>query len=51
LVAQAAVGVSAQGLLAGHGVRLAVMRVYRTREFDGQSTNQAYGSVALSFEF
>lgn len=50
-VAQAAVGVSAQGLLAGHGVRLAVMRVYRTREFDGQSTNQAYGSVALSFEF
>ncbi len=50
-VAQAAVGVSAQGLLAGHGVRLAVMRVYRTREFDGQSTNQAYGSVALSFEY
>lgn len=50
-VAQAAVGVSAQGLLAGHGVRLAVMRVYRTCEFDGQSTNQAYGSVALSFEF
>ena len=51
LVAQAAVGVSAQGLLAGHGVRLAVMRVYRTREFDGQRTNQAYGSVALSVEF
>lgn len=50
-VAQAAVGVSAQGILAGHGVRLAVMRVYRTREFDEQSTNQAYGSVALSIEF
>jgi hypothetical protein len=50
-VAQAAVGVSAQGILAGHGVRLAVMRVYRSREFEEQSTNQAYGSVALSIEF
>lgn len=50
-VAQAAVGISAQGILAGHGVRFAVMRVYRTREFKGQSTNQAYGSVALSIEF
>lgn len=50
-VAQAAAGVSAQGILAGHGVRLAVMRVYRTREFEEQSTNQAYGSVALSIEF
>lgn len=50
-VAQAAVGVSAQGILAGHGIRLAVMRVYRSREFEEQSTNQAYGSVALSIEF
>lgn len=50
-VAQVAVGVSAQGILAGHGVRLAVMRVYRSREFEEQSTNQAYGSVALSIEF
>ena len=50
-VAQVAVGVSAQGILAGHGVRLAVMRVYRTREFEEQGTNQAYGSVALSVEF
>lgn len=50
-VAQAAVGISAQGILAGHGVRLAVMRVYRTREFEEQSTNQAYGSIALSVEF
>lgn len=30
---------------------LAVMRVYRSREFEEQSTNQAYGSVALSIEF
>ncbi|MBK6673704.1 MAG: lipid A deacylase LpxR family protein [Proteobacteria bacterium] len=50
-VSQAAVGVSIQGLLAGRGVRLAVMRVYRTREFEEQQTNQAYGSVALSVEF
>ncbi|APR04159.1 Type I secretion system, outer membrane component LapE [Thauera chlorobenzoica] len=50
-VAQAAVGVSAQGILEGHGVRLAVMHVYRSREFEEQSTNQSYGSVALSFEF
>lgn len=50
-VAQAAVGVSAQGILAGHGARLAVMRVYRTREFEEQGTNQDYGSIALSIEF
>jgi lipid A 3-O-deacylase len=50
-VAQAAIGVSAHGILAGHGVRLAVMRVYRTREFEEQKTNQAYGSIALSIEF
>lgn len=50
-VAQAAVGVSAQGILAGRGYRLAVMRVYRTREFDEQRTDQAYGSIALSVEF
>lgn len=50
-VAQAAVGVSAQGIIAGRGYRLAVMRVYRTREFEEQSTNQAYGSLALSVEF
>lgn len=50
-VAQAAVGISAQGIVAGHGIRLAVMRVYRTREFEEQDTNQAYGSVALSVEF
>lgn len=50
-VGQAGVGVSAQGILAGHGVRLAMMRVYRTREFEEQDTNQAYGSIALSIEF
>lgn len=50
-VAQAAVGISAQGILAGRGYRLAAMRIYRTREFEEQSTNQAYGSIALSVEF
>lgn len=50
-VAQAAVGISAQIILAGHGFKLALMRVYRTREFEEQSTNQTYGSVALSIEF
>ena len=50
-VAQAAVGISVYGLLAGHGTRLAVMRVYRSREFEEQQTNQTYGSIALSIEF
>ncbi|MBZ0097329.1 MAG: lipid A deacylase LpxR family protein [Sulfuricella sp.] len=50
-VAQAAVGVSAHGPVAGHGVRLAVMRVYRSREFEEQGPNQAYGSIALSIDF
>jgi len=50
-IAQAAVGISVHGLLAGHGARLAVMRVYRSREFEEQQTNQTYGSVALSIEF
>jgi len=49
-VVQAAVGISAQGVLAGHGIRLAVMRVYRTREFEEQGSNQTYGSIALSIE-
>ncbi len=51
LVAQAALGVSVHGLLAGRGVKLAVMRVWRTREFKEQQSNHAYGSVALSIEF
>ena len=49
--AQAAVGISVQALIAGHGVRLALMRVYRSLEFDEQESNQAHGSVALSLEF
>ena len=50
-VAQAAVGISAHAIVAGHGVRLAVMHVYRTREFEEQDENQAYGSIAVSVEF
>ena len=51
LVAQAALGLSVHGMFAGHGVRLALMRVWRTREFKEQQSNHAYGSVALSIEF
>lgn len=50
-VAQAAVGISVNGLVVGRGLKLAVMRVYRTLEFEEQETNQVYGSVALSIEF
>lgn len=50
-VAQAAFGVNAQGIMAGRGYRLAVMRVYRTKEFEEQGTKQTYGSIALSVEF
>jgi hypothetical protein len=50
-VAQAAVGLSAQSPVAGHGVKLAVMRVWRTREFEEQGPSHAYGSVTLSIEF
>jgi hypothetical protein len=50
-VAQAAVGVSAQTLFAGHGLKLAVMRVLRSREFEEQGSSHAYGSVTLSVEF
>jgi hypothetical protein len=50
-VAQAAVGISSQWLVAGRGVRLALMRVWRTREFDEQASRHAFGSVALSMEF
>ncbi len=49
-VAQAAIGLSAQGIVAGRGYRLAVMRVYRTREFEEQSADHTYGSIALSVE-
>nr|WP_245688207.1 lipid A deacylase LpxR family protein [Thiohalomonas denitrificans] len=50
-VGQAAVGISVHGLVAGHGVKLAVMRVYRTDEFEEQDVNQAHGSIALSIDF
>lgn len=50
-VAQAALGISSQWLVARHGVRLALMRVWRTREFDEQVSRHAFGSVALSVEF
>ncbi len=50
-VAQAALGISSQWLVARHGVRLALMRVWRTREFDEQAGHHAFGSVALSVEF
>ncbi len=50
-VAQAALGISGQWLVARHGVRLALMRVWRTREFEEQVGHHAFGSIALSVEF
>ncbi|MCZ2292712.1 MAG: lipid A deacylase LpxR family protein [Burkholderiales bacterium] len=50
-VAQAAIGFSGQWLLSGHGLRLALMRVWRTREFERQTGGHAFGSVALSLEY
>ena len=50
-VAQAAIGVSSQWIVAGRGARLAVMRVWRTREFDQQIGHHAFGSIAFSLEF
>lgn len=50
-IAQAAVGINGQGFIAGHGFRLAVMHVYRTREYDEQLNDHSYGSIALSVEF
>lgn len=50
-VAQAGLGISSQWIIAGRGVRLAVMRIWRTREFDQQTGHHAFGSIALSLEF
>lgn len=50
-VAQAAIGVASQWLVAGRGMRLALMRVWRTREFDEQVGRHAFGSIAVSLEF
>lgn len=49
-VAQTALGISGQWLIGGRGIRLAAMRVWRTREFKEQSGSHAFGSVALSVE-
>lgn len=46
-----AIGLSIQTLIMKRGCKLAVMRVYRTREFEEQASYHAYGSVALSVEF
>ena len=51
LVGQAALGFSVHGPLAGVEVKLAVMRVWRTREFDEQRSRHAFGSINLSVEF
>lgn len=50
-VAQAALGISSQWIVAGRGMRLAVMRVWRTREFDQQAGRHGFGSISLSLEF
>ncbi len=50
LVLQGALGVSVHGVLAGHGVRLALMRVKRSREFDQQGPSHSYAAVALSVD-
>ncbi len=49
-VAQAALGVSSQWLIAGRGLRVALMRVWRTSEFEEQAGHHAFGSIALSLE-
>lgn len=50
-ITQAALGISAQRPIAGHGVKLALMRVFRTREFDEQGPSHTFGSVTVSMEF
>ena len=50
-VAQASLGLSTQLPIAGRGVKLAWMRVWRTREFEQQTSRHSYGSVAASIEF
>jgi lipid A 3-O-deacylase len=51
LVAQLATGFSVYGPVAGYGLKLAVMRVVRSREFDEQGPRHAFGSIALSVEY
>ncbi|HEY0883758.1 MAG TPA: lipid A deacylase LpxR family protein [Ramlibacter sp.] len=50
LVLQGAIGLSVHGVLAGHGVRLALMRVKRSREFEQQGPTHSYAAVALSVD-
>ena len=50
LVAQGVLGLSVHGLVAGHGMRLALMRVKRSREFDQQGPTHSYAAVALSVD-
>lgn len=49
-VGQAAMGFALSGPLFGRRTKLAVMRVFKTREFDEQASRHAYGSVALSMD-
>lgn len=50
-VVQAAVGASMHRIIGETGVRLSIMRVYRSREFEEQGEPQSHGSIALSVEF
>lgn len=50
IVGEAAIGISAQWLVRGHGLRVAAMRVWRTREFREQAEPHTFGSVAISVE-
>lgn len=51
-VAQTAVGIGTHWRVASHSMRLAIMRVWRTREFRQQrSGHHAFGSIALSMDF
>lgn len=50
LVGQAAIGFALHGSLLGRRTKFAVMRVFKTREFDEQESRHAYGSIALSVD-
>lgn len=50
IVGQAAIGLALHGSLFGRRTKLAVMRVFKTREFDEQASRHAYGSIALSLD-
>lgn len=51
LVLQAALGIAAHAVLGGHPVRIAIMRVSRSREFAEQGRRHAFGSISLSVDF